>query len=391
MKGYITSRKGSYRLTISLGKDSATGKYRQYRETVKGTRTIAEKRLRELLTQLDKGIFTQPGKVTLAEYLELWLRDYCCNLSPRTAEGYATIIHKHLIPALGKIPLTQLRPDMIQAYYSKQLSGGRCDGSGGLNALTVKHHHVCLHTALQNAVKTNLLPRNPCDAVTAPRSTNKEMCTMNESDIHIFLEFAKAPKYSEYYALFYTALFTGMRRSELLALRWQDCDLLLMQISVSRSLHALSNGRIVFRPCKTEKSRRLISLSPSSVSVLEEHREALQKLRDSLGLAPLSDSDLIFSHFDGKPLLPNTVSHVWEKLAKRTGLKGIHFHSARHSMASIMLKIGIHPKIVQERLGHSSIQITLDTYSHVAPGLQEAAAKRFDDIILPKHLDTVKK
>jgi integrase len=103
----------------------------------------------------------------------------------------------------------------------------------------------------------------------------------------------------------------------------------------------------------------------------------------SLGMT-LSDSDLIFSQFDGKPFLPNTVSHAWKKLAKRTGLNGIRLHDARHTHASLMLKQGIHPKIVQERLGHSSIQITLDTYSHVAPGLQQAAANKFDDIVLPK-------
>ncbi len=180
-----------------------------------------------------------------------------------------------------------------------------------------------------------------------------------------------------------------MRRSELLALRWQDVDLLLTQISVSRSLHAKANGEIVFRPCKTDKSRRLISLTPSNAFILSEHKEKQAKLRETLDMV-LLDSDLIFSHFDGKPLLPNTVSHVWEKLAKRTGLKGIHMHSARHTHASLLLKQGIHPKIVQERLGHSSIQITLDTYSHVAPGLQQAAANRFDDIVLPKYFDTVK-
>jgi len=203
---------------------------------------------------------------------------------------------------------------------------------------------------------------------------------MNESDIHIFLELAKS---TQYHALFYLALFTGMRRSELLALRWCDVDLLLCQLSVTRTIHQLHSGEIIFQQTKTDKSRRMVSLSPSTAIVLREHREQQEKIRQSLGLT-LTDDDLIFCQIDGKPLLPDSITHAWMKLARRTGLKSIRLHDARHSHASLMLKQGVHPKIVQERLGHSSIQITLDTYSHVAPGLQQAAANRFDDIVLPK-------
>lgn len=381
MRGSIIKRsKNSYRIAVSLGK-GPEGKYKQYFETVRGNKRQADNRLSELLTTLHNGTFVKPEKLTVADYLEQWLKDYAYpNLSPRTAEGYAGIVKGHLIPAFGKVHLAELRPDMIQRYYSDKLSTGRYDGKGGLSARTVRHHHMCLHSALKNAVKMSLLMRNPVEAVTAPRPKDKEIQTMNESDINIFLEYAKS---TQYYALFYTALFTGMRRSELLGLRWQDVDLLLLQISVNRSLHALSNGEIVIRPCKTEESRRLIALSPSTALVLSEYREAQEKLRQSLGMT-LSDSDLIFSHFDGKPFLPNTVSHAWKKLAKRIGLNAIRLHDARHTHASLMLKQGIHPKIVQERLGHSSIQITLDTYSHVAPGLQQAAANKFDDIVLPR-------
>jgi len=201
---------------------------------------------------------------------------------------------------------------------------------------------------------------------------------MNESDIHIFLEFAKS---TPYYALFYLALFTGMRRSELLAPRWSDVDLILCQLSVTRALHHLQDGSLIFRQPKTAKGRRLISLSPSTAIVLREHREQQEKMRQTLGLTLVED-DLVFCQVDGKPLLPNSVSHAWTKLAIRAGLKGIRLQDARHTHASLMLKQGIHSKIVQERLGHASIQITLDTYSHVAPGLQQAAANRFDDIVI---------
>ena len=175
-----------------------------------------------------------------------------------------------------------------------------------------------------------------------------------------------------------------MRRSELLALRWCDVDLLLCQISVSRTLHQLHNRDIIIRQPKTAKGRRMIALSPSTAIVLREHRLEQEKLRQSLGIT-LPDDDLVFSQYDGKPLLPDSITQAWRTIAKHSGLKGIRLHDARHTHASLMLKAGTHPKIVQERLGHASIQITLDTYSHVAPGLQEAAAAGFDKMVLPRH------
>jgi integrase len=145
--------------------------------------------------------------------------------------------------------------------------------------------------------------------------------------------------------------------------------------------YQLKGGKIIFRHLKTEKSRRLVALTPSTAAVLKEHKDSQNKLRESLGYPALSDDDLGFCQYNGKPFLPNTVTHNWIKIVRRSGLNGIRLHDARHTHASLMLKQGVHPKIVQERLGHSSIQITLDTYSHVAPGLQEAAANRFDELL----------
>ncbi|MCL0048213.1 site-specific integrase [Dehalococcoidia bacterium] len=382
MRGHIVKRyKGSYTIVLELGRDPATGKRKQQWISVKGTKKDAEKRLAEMLHQLDTGNFVKPGKANLGNFLEQWLKDYAWpNLAPRTAEGYEHIIRRHLIPGLGNIPLTQLKPEHLQRYYAEKLSDGRCDGKGGLNPRTVRHHHVTLHNALQSAVKWGLLSRNPTDAVSPPRCQQSEWQTLSEDDIHTLLEAAKD---TPYYALFYLALFTGMRRSELLALRWCDVDLLLCQLYVTRTLHHLRNGEIVFRSPKTSKGRRLVALSPSTALVLGEHKEMQAGTRTMMGVS-LKDDDLVFSDLNGKPLLPNTVTHAWIKLVKRAGLEGIRLHDARHSHASLMLKAGTHPKIVQERLGHASIQITLDTYSHVAPGLQQAAANRFDDLVIPR-------
>ncbi len=379
MRGHITKRgKDSYTIVLNLGRDPSTGKRKQQWVSVKGTKKDAEKRLSELLSHIDNGSYIKPYKTTLAEFLERWLKDYAyANLAPRTAEGYETIIRQHLIPKLGSIPLIRIKPEHIQKYYAETLANGRCDGKGALNPLTVRHHHMTLHSALKCAVKWGLLVRNPVDAIDAPRATHTEMKVMSEEDLNRFLEVVRP---TPYYALFYLALFTGMRRSELLGLRWSDVDLLLCQISVNRAMHRLKNGDIVFRPPKTAKGRRIVSLSPSTALVLREHWETQEAIRLMQGLR-LEDTDLVFSKEDGSPLIPNVVTSAWIRLAKRTGLNGIRLHDARHTHASLMLKQGIHPKIVQERLGHSTIAITLDTYSHVTPGLQEAAANRFDDVL----------
>lgn len=287
-------------------------------------------------------------------------------------------VERHIKPALGKILITNLRPDHLQRLYTEKLTSGRRDGKGGLGSRSVQYIHITLHKALNSAVKLGLIARNPADSVEVPTVERHEMQVMTESDIHIFLEYARR---APYYALFYTALFTGMRRSELLALRWCDVDLLLCQISVRRTLHQLHNRDIIIREPKTSKSRRMIALTPSTAIVLREHRLDQEQLRQSLG-STLDDDDLVFGQYDGKPLLPDSITQAWRAVARRSGLYGIRLHDARHTHASLMLKAGVHPKIVQERLGHASIQITLDTYSHVAPGLQEAAANRFDDIVM---------
>ncbi len=379
MRGSIIKRSSdSYRIKISLGKDATTGKYLSHYETVKGNKKDAERRLNELIHQREHGTFVKPDKVTMSEYLKSWLADYCKpNLSPRTHELYSYICDKHIVPTLGNILLVELKPQHLQRLYATKLSSG-------LSNRTVQIIHATLHKALKNAVKTGLLIRNVVEAVDTPKIQRPEMRVMSETDLHIFLEYAKD---IPYYALFYTALFTGMRRAELLALRWSDIDLELCQLSVTRSMQYIGSAapedRISFKEPKTAKSRRLIALSPSTAITLREHKAKQAELRQSLGYPTQSDNDLVFSRYDGSPLLPNSITHAWIKLVRRCGLHGIRLHDARHTHASLLLKQGVHPKIVQERLGHGSIQITLDTYSHVAPGLQQAAANKFDEIIMP--------
>jgi integrase len=329
--------------------------------------------------------------ITLGVYLTTWLNDTVKpNLSPRTHEGYKSIIEKHLIPSnIGQIPLTKIKPADIQIYYSEKLKSG-------LSNRTVLHHAMCLHGAIKNAVKTGLIPYNICDATTVPKAERKEMKVMTEKEIQIFLDLARD---SRYHTLFYLALFSGMRRGELLGLKWSDVDFLGMQTTVKRSLYQLANSEIVIRNPKTDSSRRPVPLSPSVCDILRKeyakqkalHREIQEKAQETAQKSgkkseeiPWTDDKYIFSEWNGKHFLPNSVSHAWQKMAKKSGLTGVRLHDSRHSCATIMLEGGIHPKVVSEILGHSSITVTLDTYSHVIPGLKQAAAKKFDEMVLPK-------
>ena len=377
MKGHIRKRsKGSWTIWVDLGRDPETGKRKQQTLTVRGSKASAERELRAVLTRIEGGAYVKPTRMTVGEYLESWLRDYVStNTAPNTADGYSDIVRAHLIPELGRFPLSALQPSHIQAYYSRMLRCGRQDGKGGLSAQTVKHHHRVLYEVLKHAVKHGVLIRNVAEAVDPPRPDGKEIATLEPDDVRLLLDAARE---TPYYTLFYTAIFTGLRRSELLGLRWRDVDLDLATLSVVQTLHYVPKKGYTFREPKTKRSRRSVDLSPSLAILLREHRANQELERKLLGRLLMPD-DLVFSYPDGTPLPPNSVTKAFHKLAQSLGLSNIRLHDLRHTHATLMLRQGVHPKVISERLGHSSVAITLDTYSHVLPGIQAAAAQRFDE------------
>lgn len=375
MRGHIVKRgKDSYSLVLNLGRDPATGKRKQQWVSVKGTKKEAEKRLADLLHQLDTGTFMKPGKTTLAEFAARWLQEYAQpNLAPKTTDGYESIIRCHLVPALGSTVLTQVRPEHLQKLYAAKLADG-------VSHRTVRYIHATAHIILHTAQRWGMVSRNVADSVTPPKQQRSEMHILDDEGLQRVLEAASA---TQYYSLFYVLLFTGMRRSEALALRWNDVDLLMGQVSVSRTLYQHKDRTFSFRAPKTAKGRRMIALPPSVCVVLREHRQQYEARTRQMGL-PVNDDSLIFCHLDGSPMLPHSVSQAWAKLADRVGYPEVRLHDCRHTHASVLLRQGVHPKVVQERLGHANIGITLDTYSHVAPGMQEAAARAFDELAAPK-------
>jgi len=378
VRGHVRRRGRTWAVVVSLGRDDG-GRYRYQWYSGFRTEREAEAKLTQLLRELDTGAYVEPTRETVGEFLSRWLRDYAkTNVSPRTYEGYEHIIVRHLVPALGGIQLAKLTPARLQRYYSDKLESGRLNGKGGLSPRTVRHHHVTLHDALQSAVKWGLLGRNPADAVDAPKFERSEMNTLDDEGVRNFLAAASG---TPWYPMVYLALFTGLRRSEVLALRWGDVDLDLSRVYVNRAVHRLRTGEIIFRTTKSAKSRRVVALPPSAALMLREHRESGQRRRELVDGSTVDDQQLVFARIDGSPIPPDSFSQAWRRLARRNGFHGVRLHDARHTHATLLLKQDVHPKIVQERLGHSTIATTLDIYSHVVPGLQDAAAQAFDAVL----------
>jgi integrase len=358
----------SYQVVVPY-KDSNTGKWKYLWRTTRGKRQAQTLRTK-LLNEVSKDNYSKPSKMTVEVYLKEWLSGLPGPVAPLTVQLYEYLCRIHIIPALGKIPLTQLRNAQIQSLYSAKLKSD-------LSPRTAELIVVCLHKALGTAVKTGLLTVNPADHITKVKPERREMKTLQERDVNVFLADAKK---TDYYPLFFTYLYTGFRRSELLSVKWSDCDLLGMTLSVNRGMEYI-HSTVTFKAPKTNSSRRLIALTPKNCMVLREHRAAQDKTRKQLDLPLTTDNDLVFCHQDGSPMLPDTVTHAWIKLVRRNGFYGVRLHDARHTHASLLLKQGVHPKVVQERLGHASISTTLDTYSHTVQGMQKAAASNFDTAI----------
>lgn len=382
MRGCIVKRgPASFSVVVYLGRDPQTGKDRRKWFSHR-TRREAEAHLSTLLTQLHGGGTLPTTKLRLGEYLAQWLRDHvAATVSPVTFASYRETVRLHLAPALGHVPLHRLSPHAIQQYCTQKLGEG-------LSSTTVRYHVMTLHAALTRALKWGLLIRNPCDNVEPPRKQRHEMRVWDEEQVRLFL--AEAKRSSLHYRLYLAALTTGMRQGELLGLRWQDLDFTLGVASVRQTFYRLGGNKkdgrptqALFKEPKTAKARRTVALPSTLVEELRHLREAQAEPRRLFGLGYAADLDLVFCQPNGKPLhAHNVAQRDFRRIIKRASLPRVRFHDLRHCHATLLLQQGVHPKVVQERLGHTTIGMTLDTYSHVMPGMQEQAARQLEERLL---------
>lgn len=367
----ITKGKNNHLVRVYVGTD-ADGRRRYHSKVIRGTKKDALRYQTSVLSDLDRGTFIEPSKETLNDYLDRWLSVSAApRLRERTLRDYRSLLARYVRPVLGHKMLPAVMPLDIQDLYTSMLESG-------LSPRTIRYTHAVLSSALKQAVKWQLLPRNAAEYVDLPRQKRTEMHAMSKDDVACFLTAAKDDRWS---SLFLLAVTTGMRPGEYMGLQWKDINLDDGMIHISRSL-VRNRSEWRFDEPKTAKSRRTVKLAPTVVKSLRAHRsrQAAERLRAGIRY---QDYDLVFATDAGQPLEShNLIKRHFKPILDRAGLpETIRLYDLRHTCATLLLAAGEHPKIVSEMLGHASIQLTLDTYSHVLPDMQQGAVAKLEEML----------
>ena len=378
MKGCINKAGNSWGFTITLGVDPH-GKRIQKRYGKFKTRKEAEKACNETIYQIEHGTFVNPENITLGEYLSDWLKTYCePRLTPCTYESYKNNVENHIIPALGKIPLQKLQPVQVQKFINNQSKNGQLSGEGGLSPGSIRHIFAVLRKSLNHAVKMQYLSRNVCQCVELPKMKQNEAKFLNKNQVATMLE---AFKGSDIYLPTLLAVGLGLRRGELLGLQWQDFDFEKGLVGIRRTLLAKRKEGQLFSECKTEKSNRVLAVPENIISVLKQAQK--KQLENKLFFGQgYQDHGLVCCNPDGSPVSPSAFDHRFTKALEANGLEHIRVHDLRHTNASLMLSQGVPMKVASERLGHATIVITMDLYSHIDEELQRDAAQKLNLALL---------
>lgn len=390
-QGHIRQQgNGSWEIKFDLGRDPLTGKRITKYVTFRGTKRKAQEELTRLLAQRNEGTYVEPTKMTVGQYLHHWLEtDIDRRVASRTAARHRGIVEKNIIPKLGHVPVRKLTPVHIEAFEAelqregwvkaraqKKLAEGEVAlplPKRGLSAQTVLHVHRTLSQALGHAVRVGVLFKNPARQVKPPRPPAREIKILAKDEIGTVIN---ASKGSYLYVPVLLAVTTGMRRGELLGLRWSDVDLDASTLTINQSLERVK-GKFVFKAPKTRTSRRTISLPAMTVEALRAHYKAQLEQRLKLGLGR-DPRGLVFSRPTGEPLDPDALSKSFSRLVSAAEVTRITFHGLRHTHISHLLMDGVHVKVVSERAGHANVNITLNTYAAYVPAMQADAALRVD-------------
>jgi len=368
---YYNKHRQRWQAVVELGRDEQGKRKQIFRDmpVERNTKAEAKRVGRLLLNELEAGTFVAPTGITVAEYLPSWLADIVRHqVGARSRDRYEGIVRKHLIPRLGAMKLCALRPEQIQRCYTDLLDAG-------LSPASVHKTHVALHGALRHAVRLRLIVRNPCDGLVLPKIRRPEIKALTDEEIGAMLEAAEGTRVA---VPLLVLVSLGVRRGELLGLQEADVDLEARTVSVRRTLEESSAGVHLKQP-KTVRSSRTIALPASTVDALRTHHAAQQRARLVAG-AEFNRLGLVFPGPDGEPWKPSTFAAACRRVFKKAGLT-CRLHDLRHTHATMLLRQGVHPKVVQERLGHANVGITLDIYSHCTANMQQEAAEKIDEAL----------
>jgi integrase len=384
-RGSIEKRGKSWRIRVEVGR-SATGSRTQRSRSGYKTRREAERALAEWLAELDRGIAVDGTRMTVAEYLHYWHTTVAVpTKEPNTADQYLRFIDHHICPTLGPIPLQRLTPQQVQSLYAAKGRGGRRDRKpGGLSATTINTIHRMFNSAMRQAVAWALIALNPLERVTPPRRRRSPARAWNVESVRRFL--AEGERQG-YHPLWLLAITTGMRRGELLGLRWQDIDLARGTAEVVQTIIPRRGHPIVHQP-KTPTSHRTVLLMEEAIAALRAHRKLQLRLQDAAGPA-WHDHNLVFTTPDGKPIYPAAVNMAFKRICARAGVEVLRFHDLRHTSATLDLVSGSNVKAVSERLGHASTKMTQDVHGHSVTGLQEQALRNLQALLFGPRAQSV--
>ncbi|NLS45719.1 MAG: tyrosine-type recombinase/integrase [Firmicutes bacterium] len=379
-EGSITQRKdGRFQGSVLLGYDPKTGKPKRKYVYGKTKKEVREK-TNKLAVKVQAGTYREPSLITIEEWFISWLNDYMkISLRPTTWDNYKCQVEGHIIPALGRLKLSKLQTRHIQRLYNEKLKSGRLDSKpGGLSPKSIRLMHTVIHSCLEQARKEGIIMINPASAVKLPKNKQRKIRYLDSEEIKIFL---KAAQGSKHFAAFFLALNTGMRRGEILGLRWQDIDFKEETLTVKYGLVRVGGKGLVLQEPKTRLSNRTIGLSPTVIRVLKEHRKEQNEAKLSLGRAYNKDLDLVFPNEIGEPTCPRAFTRVFERLLKRAGIRKACFHDLRHTFATMALEQGVNVKTVQEALGHHSAAFTMDVYASTTDKMKREAAEKVGGLL----------
>lgn len=367
-EGSVFKRKDRnlWQATITVGHDD-NGK--RIRKTVYGeTKAKCLEKKRELESQVATGSVPLSGNLTVEQLIERWIREACQHKKRSTVSSYRGLARNHINPQIGRVKLSALKAAHVHSVLSKM----RDEGLAG----STRHHaYTVLNASLKWSVKLDLIPRNPCDKLDPPKPDETEQAVYSPLEIEALLKSARTHRLG---AVIVLAICTGARQGEIFGLKWEDVDFQASQISIRRKVIEIG-GKIFVETPKTKKSKRPIKLPKLAVESLQEHRKKMV----AEGFA---GCDWVFPSKTGEPMRRQSFNRwAWKAIVEGATLDGeplrkIPFKNLRHAHATVLLSSGTHPKVVQERLGHSRISTTMDIYTHVTPTMQEEAANRIDDL-----------
>ena len=370
MSGHIRKRGArSFEIKFDIGADPLTGKRRIRYHSFKGTKREAELKLATLVAENSRGDYVDAWKETVSAFIERWVSDWATShVSAKTLERYAELLRNHVAAHIGDVNVQKLRAVHLNDLYST------LQRVTGLAPRTIGHVHRVLHRALGLANRWGLVQQNVAALVSPPRVASVELELLTPAQAQTMLQKLRG---RSVYPAFVTALATGMRRGELLALRWRDVDLDGAMIRVEQSLEQTKAG-LRFKSPKTKFGRRAITLPASAVTVLRDHRKAQAEQRLKLGMGKAPANSLVFATWEGKPRSPNSLTKEWTEAIKATKLPRVTLHSLRHTHASHLIASGLDVLAISRRLGHGGPAITLAVYGHLFPQADDRAASAIE-------------